>query len=85
MFRFDMDQVRLTYYYSGAFGGILNVPCILGVFIISIRRVCLLALLPVLVLIHLLVCLLSLDSVHISSFSKFKSIHLQMHWPLLAV
>jgi len=66
---FGMDQARLVYHlFSGAFAGIWDVRRMLGELILSDRGVRSLALLRVCLLIHLLVCLPSLDSVHLSSF-----------------
>jgi len=70
---------------SGAFAGILDVCRMLGALIVSNREVRSLALHRVCLLIHLQVCLPSLDSVHLSSFSESKSIHPQVHLSLLAV
>ena len=65
-----MDQACLAYHlFSGVFAGILNVRRMLGVHIASDHGVRSLALLRVCLLIHLQVCLPSLDPVHLSSFA----------------
>ena len=65
-----MEQARLAYHlFSGVFAGILDVRRIRGELIVSDRGVRSLALLRVCWVIHLWVCLPSLDEVHLASFA----------------